>query len=129
MRTRTLVALLLFSLGTCAFAANKGSAKTSTPSRGVLIPVGFQFPILGDGISTNFAITPWRIPQGGSLSALPLLPLVGVLSSALEQCEAFPVQISFTATVSGRQLLITLSSPASAGELLTCSATLLFEPE
>jgi len=63
------------------------------------------------------------------LSALPLLPLVGVLSSALEQCEAFPVQISFTATVSGRQLLITLSSPASAGELLTCSATLLFEPE
>jgi len=65
MRTRILVTLLLFSLGTCAFAANKGSAKTSTPSRGILIPVGFSFPILGDGISTSFAITPWRIPQGG----------------------------------------------------------------
>jgi hypothetical protein len=130
MRKRILVALLLFSLGSCAFAADKARPKTLTPSKGILIPEGFQFPILGDGISTNFAITPWRIPQGGGGAlTVPLLPLVGVLSSAPEDCQAFPVEISFTATVSGRQVLITLSSPPSAGEMLTCSVTLLFAPE
>ena len=130
MRIRILVALLLLSLGTCTFAADKGSAKTSTPSRGILIPWGISFPILGDGVSTTFSITPWRVPQaGGGPSTLPLLPLVGVLSSATMSCSAFPVDIPFTATVSGKQLLITLSSPASAGETFTCNATLLFEPQ
>jgi hypothetical protein len=130
MRTRILVAMLLVSFGTCAFAANK-NVKPSPSSTGRLITSAFNFSILGDGISTTFTINPYRIPQntGQGVAALPFLPLVGVFSGGLNQCSSFGTEIFFTGTVSGREVAITLATPPDAGSTFNCSTTLLFHPE
>ena len=124
MRARIVIALLLLSFGTCAFAADK-KVKQPPSSTGILISSGFNFGILGDGISTTFTINAWRIPQG---TPLPFLPLVGVLTGS-GSCGPYYDPILFTATVSGREVTITLASPPAAGSTYNCSATLLFQPE
>jgi len=118
----------VLSFGICAFAANK-KVKQSPSSTGILIASTFDFTILGDGISTTFNITPWRIPQNTGTGAppLPLLPLVGVENEG-GSCDVIG-QIVFTATVSGRQVIVTLSSPMAAGDQENCHTTLLFHPE
>lgn len=128
MRTRIVVTLLL-ALGTCAFAAAKKTVVQPPSSPGILIASNFGFTILGDGISTTFTINPWRIPQntGEGTPALPLLPLAGVENGG-GSCGVIG-QILFTATVLGRQVIVTLAAPMAGGDQENCHATLLFHPE
>ena len=127
MKARLVIALLLLSFGTGAFAAEK-KLKQSPSSNGILISSTFEFSIQGDGISTTFSINPWKIPQSTGVSPLPFLPLAGV-SSGGGGCTFFGTSIPFTASVSGRRLQITLQSPPDTNTTYGCIATLLFQPE
>ena len=124
MKTKIALAVLL-SFITCAFAAQK-SVKKPSPSTGILVASIFGFYLQGDGISTTLTITPARIPQvfANGLATLPKLQLVGV-SDIAPICQN---GVTFTATVSGNQLVMNFPTPPPVG-ITACTVSLLFQPE
>src|SRR5215472_2004956 len=53
----------------------------------------------------------------------------GLSPAGVNQCGFLGTEVSFTATVSGREMTFTLASPPPAGTTYNCSAALLFQPE
>jgi hypothetical protein len=123
---RTIAIAMLLSFCTCAFAAQR-SIKQPPPATGILISVFFGFSIVGDGINTTFDVTPSRIPPNYSsgFASVPQLPLVGVLGGGGSCTNG----ITFTGTVSGRQLIVNFPAPPPGDKSQSCTVTLLFQPQ
>ena len=124
LRIKVLALLLLFAYSALAFAAPKASKK-STSSGGILLAASYYFAVWGDGISTSFTLTPWKVPQPPG-SAIPRLPLVG---SVPNSAYCYGSGATFTVTASGERMIITFAAPPPADTELPCSLTLLFQPE
>lgn len=118
MKKRLVLAVMLF-VSIYGFAAQK-SVKATTASTGISIINGFSFNIVGDGISTTFTITPWRIPQVNT--PLPRLPLLGMFGTG--DCGNGP---NFTGTASGDRLIVNFQSPPPANTIQSCETILLFQ--
>jgi hypothetical protein len=130
MRTGIALVVLLFVAATFTFAAPKNSPKQPPSSTGILISSAYYFGIQGDGISTTLTFTPSRIPPVyvDGVSNLPNLPLVGVALQGNGSEGNCTSGDTFTATVSGNQLITTFQT-APGVAFQTCNIVLLFHPE